>query len=109
MAWLIRKNLIDIGIDPTIINPIYLTGLDEEVLNGLKKKHEIVITIEDGCLAGGFGEKITRFYGGTNMKVLNYGADKEFTDRVPLDELYKKYRLTPEQITEDVKALIKSK
>ena len=90
-----------LGIEPTVINPRYLTGVDKDMLNRLKQDHRLVITLEDGVLDGGFGEKITRFYGDSDMKVLNYGASKEFTDRVPLDELYKKYRLTKEQITED--------
>ncbi len=93
----------ELNINATLINPIYLTGLDEELLEGLKKDHKIVITLEDGCLEGGFGEKISRFYASSDMKVLNYGAKKEFTDRVPINELYKRYRLTKEQITEDVK------
>lgn len=92
-----------VGIDATLINPVYLSGLDEEMLEDLKRNHKLVITLEDGCLDGGFGEKIARFYGTSDMKVLNYGAKKEFTDRVPLDELYKRYRLTKEQIAEDVK------
>ena len=50
---------------------------------------------------GGFGEKIARFYGDSDMKVLNFGAKKEFTDRVPLDELYERYRLKKELIAQD--------
>ena len=108
LALDVRRNMMeDLGINPTVINPVYLTGLDKEVLNNLKQSHDIVITLEDGCLDGGFGEKISRFYGGTNVKVLNYGADKEFTDRVSQDELYKRFRLRPEMITEDVSKLLK--
>ena len=80
-------------------------GLETERLN-LKQNHKVVITLEDGVLDGGFGEKIARFYGTSDMKVLNYGAKKEFTDRVPLDELYKRYRLTKELIVEDAEKLI---
>ena len=68
----------------------------------LKDNHNLVITLEDGMLDGGFGEKISRYYGNSNMRVLNYGGIKEFTDREPLGALYGKYRLTKEQITEDV-------
>ena len=95
-----------LGINATLINPVYLTGVDEELLNNLKKDHKIVITLESGVIDGGFGEKITRFYGNSDMKVLNYGAKKEFTDRVPLDELYARYHLTPELIIEDIKNVI---
>ncbi len=90
------------SINATIINPRFITGIDEELLDTLKQTHDLVITLEDGVLDGGFGEKISRYYGNSTMKVLNYGGKKEFTDRVPLEELYKRYRLTKEQITEDV-------
>lgn len=92
-----------LNIDATLINPRFITRVDEELLESLKTNHNIVITLEDGVLDGGFGEKITRFYGNSDMKVLNFGGKKEFTDRVPLDELYKRYHLTKELITEDVK------
>ena len=61
-----------------------------------------MITLEDGELDGGFGEKITRFYGDSSMKVLNFGALKEFTDRTPVEELYQRYHLNNEQIVEDI-------
>ncbi|MBR6099303.1 1-deoxy-D-xylulose-5-phosphate synthase [bacterium] len=91
-----------LGIDATLINPRFITGIDEEMLNNLKLNHDLVITLEDGEINGGFGEKISRYLGNSNLKVLNYGSHKEFTDRIPLAELYKRYRLTPEQIVEDV-------
>lgn len=96
----------DLGFEPTVINPIFVTGIDEELLNSLKSNHSLIITLEDGVLDGGFGEKISRFYGNSNVKVLNYGAQKEFPDRISMKELHKKYRLTPEQILEDVKQTI---
>lgn len=95
------------GIDATLINPCFLTGVDEELLNTLKKDHSLVITLEDGVIEGGFGEKISRFYGDSDMKVLNFGAKKEFTDRVPLNELYERYHLTKELIVEDIKKSLK--
>ena len=90
------------NINATIINPRFITGIDTEMLDNLKQNHELVITLEDGVLDGGFGEKIARYYGNSTMKVLNYGGKKEFTDRTPLSELYRRYRLTKEQIAEDV-------
>ncbi len=93
----------EIGGNPTIINPRFLSGVDEELLESLKENHKLVITLEDGVLDGGFGEKITRFYGNSDMKVLNYGAKKEFTDRTPLDVLYERYHLTKELIAEDAR------
>lgn len=94
------------GINATLINPVYLSGLDQELLNRLKKDHDIVITLEDGCLAGGFGEKVSAFYGDSDMKVLNYGATKEFTDRISINELYERYHLTPRLICEDLRKLL---
>lgn len=101
----VSDKLKEKGIDATLINPRYITGIDEDMLNQLKENHKIVITLEDGELNGGFGEKIARFYGADDIKVLNFGAIKEFTDRVPLKELYKKYHLTVEQIVEDIEKI----
>ena len=92
-----------LNIDPTLINPIFMTGVDCDLLENLKADHDIVITLEDGILDGGFGEKIARFYGNSDMKVFNYGGKKEFTDRIPLDELYERYHLKKELIVDDVK------
>ena len=95
------------GITPTLINPKFITGLDKELLESLKQNHKIVLTLEDGILEGGFGEKIARFYGASDVKVLNYGGSKEFTDRIPLEEIYKKNRLETSLILEDVEKLLK--
>lgn len=92
-----------LGINATLINPKFITGLDEDLLNSLKSNHKVVITLEDGILDGGFGEKVARFYGNSEMKVLNFGGKKEFTDRVPIEELYQRYHLTKELIVEDIK------
>lgn len=94
------------GTKATVINPYYITGIDQEMLEDLKKDHDIVITLEDGILDGGFGEKITRFYGDSEMKVLNYGLKKKFLDRYDAAEVLKDNRLTKEQITEDVMKLM---
>lgn len=96
-----------LNINATLINPRYITGVDKELLESLKADHKVVITLEDGILNGGFGEKIARFYGNSDMKVLNYGAEKEFTDRVPLSELYSRYRLRKELILEDIEKILK--
>lgn len=93
---------IKFGFDATLINPKFISGIDKDLLENLKQNHDVVVTLEDGMLNGGFGEKIASFYGNSDMKVLNYGADKEFPDRVSLDELYNKYRLKKELIAEDV-------
>lgn len=104
----VKKHLKETtGIDATLINPRFITGLDENMLNSLVEDHEVVITLEDGLLNGGFGEKIARFYGDKDVKVLNFGATKEFTDSVPVEELYARYHLTKELIVDDIKSALK--
>lgn len=95
------------GINATLINPVYLTGLDEKSLEELKANHDLIITLEDGVLDGGYGEKVARYYGNSGMKVLNFGAKKEFTDRTPMDELVNRYHLTPELIVKDIEEALK--
>nr|WP_310787828.1 1-deoxy-D-xylulose-5-phosphate synthase [Fusobacterium nucleatum] len=91
-----------IGVKVTVINPMYITGVDEKLLEELKKDHSIVITLEDGVLDGGFGEKIARFYGNSDMKVLNYGLKKEFLDRYNIGKVLTKNRLKADLIVEDL-------
>ena len=90
------------GIHATVINPYYITGLDKGLLEKLKADHDTVVTLEDGILNGGFGEKIARFYGSGDMKVYNYGLKKEFLDRYDVNEVLKENHLTAEQIVNDV-------
>lgn len=90
------------GTVATVINPVYFTGIDTGMLESLKADHDVVITIEDGILDGGFGEKITRFYGNTNMKVLNFGLKKEFLDRYDVQEVLTDNHLTKDQIVADI-------
>ena len=93
------------NIDATVINPYYITGVDEALLEELKKDHDVVLTLEDGILDGGFGEKIARFYGNSDVKVYNYGLKKEFLDRYDVNEVLKENHLTAEQIVEDIFSL----
>lgn len=95
-----------LNINATLINPRYITGIDKELLEELKANHDVVITLEDGILQGGFGEKIASFYGDTNVKVKNYGIEKAFYDRYDVNELLKENRITKEQIVEDVEKMI---
>lgn len=94
------------GIDATVINTYYISGIDADTLNELKKDHTVVATLEDGYLEGGFGAKIAAFYGSSDMKVLNFGIKKEFIDRYDVSEVLKDNHLTPEQIAEDIAALL---
>lgn len=97
------------GIQATLINPRYITGLDKQMLEDLKADHQLVITLEDGVLDGGFGEKIARYYGDSEMKVKNYGLKKKFADRFVLEELLKENHLTDTQITNEIREIIDKK
>lgn len=97
------------GVQATLINPRYITGLDKQMLEDLKVNHQLVITLEDGVLDGGFGEKIARYYGDSEMKVKNYGLKKEFADRFVLEELLKENHLTDTQITNEIREIIDKK
>ena len=94
------------GINPTLINPRFITGIDPEMLDDLKRSHRIVVTLEDGALEGGFGEKIARYYGPSDMKVLCYGAKKQFVDRYNIAEFLADNRLVDTMIVEDIIKLL---
>lgn len=102
----VRQLLAKQGIDATLINPRYLTGVDTALLDELKKDHAVVATLEDGTLDGGFGERIARHYGPSAMRVLNFGIKKQLYDRYDVDELLRENHLTDEQIAEDVLATL---
>lgn len=103
----IKKELFNtLNIDATLINPRFITGLDTELLEKLKEKHSLVITIEDGILDGGFGQKIASFYGKDSIKVINYGINKSFYDRYDVSKLLKDNKLTKEQIVSDIKEYV---
>lgn len=90
------------GKKATVINPYYITGVDTDLLESLKADHKTVVTIEDGILDGGFGEKIARFYGNSDMIVLNFGLKKEFLDRYDVQTVLKDNKLTAEQIVDEL-------
>ena len=102
----VRQLLARQGIDATLINPRYLTGVDTALLDELKKDHAVVATLEDGTLDGGFGERIARHYGPSAMRVLNFGVKKQLYDRYDVDELLRENHLTDEQIAEDILATL---
>ena len=90
------------GLDATVINPRYISGVDEELLESLKADHSLVVTLEDGCVDGGFGERISRFYGSSDMKTMNFGVAKALYDRYDVRQLLLDNRLTDGQIVEDI-------
>lgn len=95
------------GINATLINPLYITHYDYKLLEDLKKNHEVVVSIEDGVLEGGFGEKIARFYGASDMKVLCYGGEKMFYDEMSYEEQYEKYHLRSDLMAKDILDVLK--
>lgn len=94
------------GIDATLVNPVFLSGLDTGMLDSLKENHRLVVTMEDGALAGGYGEKVARYYGDTDMKVVCRGADKEFLDNYDRKEVMDRFGLTTASLVRDIPALI---
>ncbi len=94
------------GIEATLINPRFLSGLDTDLLTSLLDDHETVITLEDGIIDGGYGQKVASFYGNTNMKVLNRGLRKKFLDRYNANEIVTECHLTPELIAADAIATL---
>ena len=91
------------GLHVTVINPLYLSGLDAELLTSLAENHSRILTIEDGIVEGGFGQKVASFYGDIpNVRVKSYGLPKKFFNRYKPDELAQAYHLTAAQIAEDV-------
>ena len=90
-------------ISPTIIKPLCISSLDTDTLNELTKDHHIVITLEDGELEGGYGQKIASYYGKTSMKVLNYGISKQFYDRYQPEDVLQQNHFDFKHILDDIR------
>ncbi len=95
----------ELGYKPTLINPRFASGIDKDMLDSLKDNHNVVITLEDGIIEGGFGQKVATYYGPSEMKVLNYGLNKEFYDRYNPDQLLEQCSMTPNQIIQTLKEM----
>lgn len=94
--------LAEKGIKATLINPRYLSGIDNDLLKSLEGNHKLVATIEDGSIEGGFGQRVASALGTSSLKVLNFGLAKEFADRYDVADLESKNGLLPTQITEKI-------
>ncbi len=103
----VAERLTEKGINATLINPRFISGLDHQMLNSLKADHELLVTIEDGCIDGGFGERIARYYSASKMNVLCFGIEKALYDRYDVDQLLFDNHLTEEQITDDILTTLK--
>ncbi len=106
LAENLHNALVENGIDATLINPRIITALDTQTLDSLKADHSLVVTLEDGQIDGGWGEKIARYYADSPMRVLVRGERKQFEDRYQVAELLEANRLTVAQLVEDVKNLL---
>lgn len=96
----------ELGFKPTLVNPRFGSGLDKDILENLKSRHSLVITLEDGIVDGGFGEKIASYYGPSDMKVINLGLEKKFYDRYNPQQLLESLGITVEKIVERVKKFV---
>ncbi len=94
------------GVKATLINPRYITGFDYELFESLKDKHDIIVTLEDGVLDGGWGQKIASYYGPSEIRVMNYGLKKEFLDRYNVNEVMERNHLRPDLILQDLDKMI---
>jgi len=98
LATAVQQQLAEQHIDATLIDPLDISDPDTTTLANLKADHQLVVTVEEASLSGGFGEKVSRYYGNSAMHVLNFGAAKRFNDRETTNELRHEFKLTPDQI-----------
>lgn len=103
LAKNVQKTL---GFVPTLVNPRFASDIDTDTLEALKKDHQVVVTLEDGIVEGGFGEKVATFYAGSPVKVKVYGLEKKFYDRYDPEVLLESLGITNEAMTESIAALL---
>lgn len=87
----------------SLVNPVSANILDKDTLDKLANENKVIVTLEDNLLDGGFGEKVASYLGDKDVKILNYGQKRVYTDQVPLKQILKDNRMTVDQIVEDVK------
>ena len=90
------------GKKATLINPRFASGIDRELLDRLCEDHDVIVTLEDGILEGGFGQKIASYLGDKNVRVLNYGFIKKFYDGMSAKDALEESRITPDCIAQDI-------
>lgn len=99
LAAAVKESL---GFTPTLINPRFASALDTELLDKLVENHRLVVTLEDGILDGGFGQKIASYYSTSAVKVKNYGLEKKFYDRYDPEKLLEQLGMTTEAMVHDI-------
>lgn len=95
-----------LGFEPTLINPRFASTIDTELLEQMKEKHSLIVTLEDGILDGGFGQKIDAYYSTSDVKVKNYGLEKKFYDRYDPAKLLEELGMTNEAMVDDIRELL---
>ena len=95
-----------LGIEATLVKPYFASGVDQNLLDNLVKDHDVIVTIEDGIIEGGWGQNIASYLGISSARVLNYGVKKAFYDRVNIADLMRESHLEPELIAADVKQVL---
>lgn len=102
-ADILRESL---GFEITLVNPLFASGLDSELLDNLAVNHDIFVTLEDGQLEGGWGQTLASYFGNSEKHVLNYGIKKDFYDRFKADTLLHENRLEEGLIVADIRAVL---
>lgn len=97
----------ELQFQPTLINPRFASGIDTQLLDDLQQNHQLIITLEDGILDGGLGQKIASYYGTSKMLVKNYGLEKQFYDRYDPEQLLYSLGMTTSQMLDYVKNILK--
>ena len=95
-----------LGIEATLVKPYFASGVDQNLLDNLVKDHDVIVTIEDGIIEGGWGQNIASYLGTSSARVLNYGVKKAFYDRVNIADLMRESHLEPQLIAADVKQVL---
>ncbi len=103
LAGAVKERL---GFEPTLVNPRFASTIDTELLEQLKENHRLVVTLEDGILDGGFGQKIAAYYATSDIKVKNYGLEKKFYDRYDPAKLLEELGMTNEAMVDDIRKLL---
>lgn len=97
----------ELGFTPTLVNPRFASTIDTALLDSLKADHTLVVTLEDGIIDGGFGQKVSAFYSTSDMKVKNYGLEKKFYDRYDPAKLLEELGMTNGAMVKEIQNLIK--
>ena len=89
------------GVRATLVNPRLATAPDEDLLDRLAAGHRVIVTLEDGILDGGFGERCARELAADDVRVLCYGLPRAFVDRYGPADLLARCGITVEGVAAD--------